>query len=143
MDEFKKNRIAKFMLTNAAGIWIIAAYKFMDRKIGGLDSFAEAVCIVICFIWAGYMIYQSFHMYILHIDGKKLEEAYIRSKDERNIRISEKTAVASFTVSLYAVCFGTVISSFFSREICLAMICVIAVMAVCRLCFKFYYDRRY
>ena len=53
MDEFKKNRIAKFMLTNAAGIWIIAAYKFMDRKIGGLCSFAEAVCIVICFIWAG------------------------------------------------------------------------------------------
>ena len=72
MDEFKKNRIAKFMLTNAAGIWIIAAYKFMDRKIGGLYSFAEAVCIVICFIWAGLIsIYQSFHMYILHIERKK------------------------------------------------------------------------
>ena len=82
------------------------------------------------------MIYQSFHMYILHIDGKKLEEAYIGSKDERNIRINEKTADA-------LPIFGTVISSFFSREICLAMICVIAVMAVCRLCFKFYYDRRY
>lgn len=76
----------------------------MDVKIGGLDSFAEAVCIGICIILAGIMIYQSFHMYMLHINEKKLEAAYIKSKDERNIMIREKTSGASYIISIYMLC---------------------------------------
>lgn len=32
MDKFKKDLVAKSMLTNSAGILIISSYKFMDVK---------------------------------------------------------------------------------------------------------------
>lgn len=131
------------MLTNSAGILIISSYKFMDVKIGGLDSFTEAVCIAICIILVGIMIYQSFHMYMLNIDEKKLEAAYIKSKDERNIMIREKTSGASYTISIYMLCAGVIVSSFFSQGICIAFACVIIAMLLVNACCKLYYERKY
>lgn len=74
---------------------------------------------------------------------KKLEELYRKSTDERQLLICEKTASGSFTAAAYIICLGAIISSFFSQAATIILAGVLAVMQICRLCFKFYYERKY
>ncbi len=143
MEKFKKDLAAKmFMLWIAASFgntvyWVFSAVKKdADEYTKG---FGFGLCAVL-FIYAAVM---SFRLYIIKIDEKKLEELYRKSTDERYVLIREKTASGSFTVSTIIICLGAIISSFFSQEVTAVLAGVIAVMAVCRLCFKFYYDRKY
>lgn len=80
---------------------------------------------------------------MLHIDEKKLEAAYIKSKDERNIMIREKTSGASYMISIYMLCAGVIVSSFFSQGICIAFAGLLAAMLLVKLLLKMYYEKKY
>ncbi len=97
----------------------------------------------LCAILIVYAVVMSFRLYMLTIDEKKLDELYRKSTDERYALIREKTASGSFTVSSFIICLGAIVTSFFSKEITIVLTAVIGVMTVCKLCFKFYYERKY
>lgn len=143
MEKFKKDLVAKLMLTNTAGILILSSYKFADAKIGGLSGFTEAICFAVCVIWTVVMICQSFHMYMLHIDEKKLEAAYIKSKDERNIMIREKTSGGSFTATVFIICIMIMVFAYISVMVTLVLAGLLAAMFLVRLILKLYYEKKY
>ncbi|MDE7302694.1 MAG: hypothetical protein K2N60_05170 [Oscillospiraceae bacterium] len=143
MEKFKKDLAAKTFLTFAAVIFLDAVYwifsAFKESASGFTRGFGGGLSLALL----GYGVFQAFRLYMLKIDEKKLEELYRKSKDERYALIREKTASGSFAATTYIVCLGAIISSFFSQEITIVLAGVITVMAICTLCFKFYYERKY
>ncbi|MCM1024657.1 MAG: hypothetical protein NC395_11460 [Prevotella sp.] len=143
MEKFKKNLLAKMFIASMAVVLLNAVYWGLSANSGYESEFTKGFGGGLCFAMIFYAAFSAFRLYMVCIDEKKLEQLYIRSTDERYALIREKTASGSFVASAYIVCFGTVVSSFFSKEITIALACVVAVMTVCKLCFKFYYDRKY
>lgn len=143
MEKFKKDLAIKTFLTFAAVIFLDAVYwifsAFKESASGFTRGFGGGMSLVLL----GYGAFQAFRLYMLRIDEKKLEELYRKSTDERYALIGEKTARAALLATTYIVCLGAVISSFFSQEITMILAGVIMVMAICTLCFKFYYERKY
>ena len=143
MEKFKKDLAAKTFLTFMAVIFLNVVYWLVSAFNESASSFTRGFGGGMSLALLGYGAFQAFRLYMLRIDEKKLEELYRKSTDERYALIREKTAGAALQATAYIVCLGAIISSFFSQEITMVLAGVITVMAVCTLCFKFYYERKY
>ena len=143
MEKFKKDLAVKAFLTFMAVIFLNVVYwlfsAFNESASGFTRGFGGGMSLALL----GYGAFQAARLYMLKIDGKKLEELYRKSTDERYALIREKTAGTALMATTYIVCLGAIISSFFSQEITMVLAGVILVMAVCTLCFKLYYEHKY
>lgn len=143
MEKFKKDLAAKMIMLWVAASFGNTVYWVFSAVKKDADEYTKGFGFGLCAVLFIYAAITSFRLYIIKIDEKKLEELYRKSTDERYALIREKTASGSFTVSTIVICLGAIVSSFFSKEITMVLACVIAVMAICKCCFKFYYERRY
>lgn len=143
MEKFKKDLAAKMIMLWVAASFGNTVYWVFSAVKKDADEYTKGFGFGLCAVLIVYAAAASFRLYIIKNDEKKLEELYRKSADERYALIREKTASGSFTVSTIVICLGAIISSFFSREITAVLTGVIAVMAICKCCFKFYYDRKY
>lgn len=142
MEKFKKQLRLKIILHLAAAVGLLAVYGTVFL-ISGSNAFRNGFGAGLCTsISAGVIVYAVRYAIALS-DEKQLEKMYITATDERYLLIREKTASGSFVATIYIICIGAIISSFFSQEITMILAGVIAVMTVCKLCFKFYYERKY
>ena len=144
MENFKKEFQAKMTMT----VWTAALNEalyfamniFFKEKISDFASNLSTYLSIALFVYA---LVQWFRYMLMIQDETKLEAAYIKSKDERNIMIREKTSGASYMISIYMLCAGVIVSSFFSQGICIAFMCVIIAMLLVNVCCKFYYEKKY
>lgn len=143
MEKFKKDLAVKTFLTFTAVIFLDSVYWIFSAFKESASGFTRGFGIGLSLALLGYGAFQAFRLYMLKLDEKKLEELYRKSTDERYALIREKTASGSFAATTYIVCLGAIISSFFSQEITMILAGVITVMAICTLCFKLYYERKY
>lgn len=144
MENFKKELQAKMTMTIWAGALnaalIFAMNIFCQERV---SDFASNLSTYFSIALIVYTIVQWFRYMLMIQDETKLEAAYIKSKDERNIMIREKTSGASYMISIYMLCAGVIVSSFFSQGICIAFMCVIIAMLLVNACCKLYYERKY
>ena len=144
MENFKKELQAKMTMTVWAAALNEALYFAMNifckEKISDFASNLSTYLSIALFIYA---LVQWIRYMLMIQDETKLEAAYIKSKDERNIMIREKTSGASYMISIYMLCAGVIVSSFFSHGICIAFACVIIAMLLVNVCCKFYYEKKY
>ena len=144
MENFKKELQAKMTMTVWAAalneILYFAMNIFCKEKVSEFASNLSTYLSIALFVYA---LVQWFRYMLMIQDETKLEAAYIKSKDERNIMIREKTSGASYMISIYMLCAGVIVSSFFSQGICIAFMCVIIAMLLVNVCCKFYYKRKY
>ena len=144
MENFKKELQAKMTMTvwaaalNAALLWAMSILR-PER----VSNFASELSTYLSIALVVYTIVQWFRYMLMIQDETKLEAAYIKSKDERNIMIREKTSGASYMISIYMLCAGVIVSSFFSQGICIAFMCVIIAMLLVNVCCKLYYEKKY
>lgn len=144
MENFKKGLQGKMTMTVWAAALNEALYLAMNmlfkERVSDFASNLSTYLSIALFIYA---FVQWFRYMLMVQDGTKLEAAYIKSKDERNIMIREKTSGASYMISVYMLCAGVIVSSFFSQGICIAFACVIIAMLLVNVCCKLYYERKY
>lgn len=143
MEKFKKDLVAKMFLTISAVALLNAVYWTFSAFSENESDFTRGFGIGMCLFLLGYTFFQAFRLYMLKLDEKKLEELYRKSTNERQLLICKKTASGSFTAAAYIICLGAIISSFFSQAATIILAGGLAVMQICRLCFKFYYERKY
>ena len=144
MENFKKELQGKMTMTVWAAalneILYFAMNIFCKEKVSEFASNLSTYLSIALFVYA---LVQWFRYMLMIQDETKLEAAYIKSKDERNIMIREKTSGASYMISIYMLCAGVIVSSFFSHGICIALACVIIAMLLVNVCCKFYYEKKY
>lgn len=143
MEKFKKDLAAKMILIWLAVLAANTVYWVFSAVKGNTSDYTRGFGSGLCAVLIVYAIVMSFRLYMLKSDEKKLEELYRKSTDERYALIREKTASGSFTVSSFIICLGAIVTSFFSEEITAVLAIVVGVMTVCKLCFNFYYERKY
>jgi len=143
MEKFKKDLAAKMFILWGAALFGNAVYWVFSAIKENAGDYTRGFGFGLCAVLIAYAAVTSFRLYIIQTDEKKLKELYRKSTDERYVLIREKTASGSFTVSTLIISLSAIFFSFISEEITMVLACVIAVMAVCKLCFKFYYDRKY
>ncbi|MBQ7981518.1 MAG: hypothetical protein IJ305_07920 [Oscillospiraceae bacterium] len=76
-------------------------------------------------------------------DEKKLKAMYIKETDECSLMIAQKTASASFAVTIMGLAVACVIVSFFSRPILYTLICVTFFTIIVKAVFSIYFSRKY
>ena len=143
MEKFKKQIIAKIVICIVLAVLTaavyISVYIFLDEKTTFSAGFSSGLCaslitiILICTARYGSALK----------DPEKLKKLYIAETDERIKLIREKTASGSFTVSVFILGLSALVSSFFSETVTYVLAGVIGVLAVIKMSFKFYYDRKY
>ena len=138
MENFKKELQGKMTMTILAGALnealLFAMNIFCQERV---SDFASNLSTYLSIALVVYTIVQWFRYMLMIQDETKLEAAYIKSKDERNIMIREKTSGTSYMISIYMLCAGVIVSSFFSQGICIAFACVIIAMLLVNVCCKF------
>ncbi len=144
MESFKKELGAKITMT----VWAAALNEVLYFAMSMLckeriSDFASSLSTCLSIALLVYALVQWFRCMLMIQDETKLEAAYIKSKDERNIMIREKTSGSSYMISIYMLCAGVIVSSFFSQGICIAFACVIIAMLLVNACCKLYYERKY
>ncbi len=144
MENFKKELQGKMTMTVWAAalneVLYFAMNIFRKEKV---SDFASNLSTCLSTALLIYALVQWFRYMLMIQDETKLEAAYIKSKDERNIMIREKTSGASYIISIYMLCAGVIVSSFFSQGICIAFVCVIIAMLLVNVCCKLYYERKF
>lgn len=143
MEKFKKQIIAKMVFCIVFAVLIAAAYAGMYAFFANEDSFSEGYSMG---FFAGLIVvvlaYAVRYGSVLR-DPEKLKKLYIAETDERSRLIREKTASGSFTASVLILALATGVAAFFSVTVSCILAGVIAVLAVIKMSFKFYYDRKY
>ena len=143
MEKFRKQIITKIIVCIVFAVLTATVYAGMYAHFINEDSFSAGYgmgffsgLIALVFVYA--VRYGSALK-----NPEKLKKLYIAETDERSRLIREKTASGSFTASVLILGLATVISTFFSETVTCVLAAVIGVIAVIKLCFKFYYDRKY
>ena len=143
MEKFKKQIIAKMVICIAFAVLTAAVYAGMYAFLAKEDSFAAGYRMgFFAGMIAVVLVYAVRYGAVLK-DPEKLKKLYILETDERSRLIREKTASGSFTVTALILGFAAGIATFFSDTVACVLAAVIAVMAVIKMSFKFYYDRKY
>ena len=144
MENFKKELKDKLTMTVWTASFNEVLYFIMSMILKErVSDFASNLSTYLSIALSVYALVQWFRYMLMVQDEKKLEAAYIKSKDERNIMIREKTSGASYIISIYMLCAGVIVSSFFSQGICIAFACVIIAMLLVNVCCKLYYEKKY
>ena len=105
MENFKKELQAKMITTiwagalNEALLWAMSI--FCQERV---SNFASNLSTYLSIALIVYTIVQWFRYMLMIQDETKLEAAYIKSKDERNIMIRQKISGASYMISIYMLC---------------------------------------
>lgn len=143
MEKFRKQIIAKIIICIVFAVLTAAVYAGMYVFFAKEDSFSAGYGMG---FFAGLIVvvlaYAARYGSVLK-DPEKLKKLYILENDERSRLIREKTASGSFTASVLILGLATAVATFFSATVSCVLAGVIGVIAVIKMSFKFYYDRKY
>ena len=143
MEKFRKQIITRLIICMIFAVLTAAVYitiyaLFIDEK-----PFSAGFSAGLCSGFITTLIIYAVRYGSAIKNPEKLKKLYIAATDERSRLIREKTASGSFTASVLVLGLATVIATFFSNTVACVLAAVIAVMAVIKMSFKFYYDRKY
>ena len=114
MEEFKKKIKFRFQLCTMYTCSGLMLYFLLSRFTENVPDFSRGM---LAGLLVGGDLLAAFYMircFVLLHDEKKLKEAYIKSKDERNKEISKETMRTASVITLMCTSLAIIITGFFS-----------------------------
>lgn len=143
MEKFKKQIAAKIVICIVFAVLTAAVYAGMYAFFANEDSFSAGFSSGACAAFITILLVYAARYGSALKDPEKLKKLYIAENDERSRLIREKTASGSFTATVLILGLATAVATFFSATVSCVLAGVIGVIAVIKMSFKFYYDRKY
>ena len=143
MENFKKQIFKKLVVCIIFAVLTATVYIAVYVLFSEKTMFSAGFSTGLFAAWITIIIANAVRYCSTLKDPEKLKKLYIAETDERTRLIHEKTASGSFTASVFILGLTTLIASFFSETITYVLAGVIGVMAIVKVSFKFYYDRKY